>query len=70
MVHGDVVLEAEGPGSYTFRFISEGGELFGRVTVGIEGSPDARSMPDQDKAARKRIAALSREFAEASAKIV
>jgi hypothetical protein len=68
MAQGDIILEADGPGSYKFHFLSPSGELFGRVTVGMEGPPDDRSIPDQEKEARKRIAALAREFSAASGK--
>jgi hypothetical protein len=60
-----VALVEDGPGSYRFTFASKRGEISGRVTVGIEGPPDKRSMEDREQAAMNQILALSREFAEA-----
>lgn len=68
MTQDDIVLEVDGPGSYKFRFMSPSGELFGRVTVAMEGPPDYRPIADQESAARKRIAALAREFSAATMK--
>jgi hypothetical protein len=61
----ELILESDGPGSYKFTFASERGELFGRVTVGIERSPDKRSDGDREQAAKNQILALSREFSQA-----
>lgn len=66
MADKDIILESDGPGSYKFHFLSQSGELFGRVTVDIEGPPDNRSVPERERAARKQIRALSAEFAKAS----
>jgi len=60
-----IALTEDGPGSYRFTFASSRGELSGRVTVGIEGPPDRRSLRDREQAAQNQILALSREFAEA-----
>jgi hypothetical protein len=60
-----VAFIEDGPGSYRFTFASARGELSGRVTVGIEGPPDRRSLKDREQAAQNQILALSREFAEA-----
>jgi len=60
-----IALTEDGPGSYRFTFASSRGELSGRVTVGIEGPPDRRSLKDREQAAQNQILALSREFAEA-----
>jgi hypothetical protein len=40
-----ILLEADGCGSFTFRFSSSRGDMSGRVHVGIEGPPDRRSTP-------------------------
>jgi len=60
-----IAVVEDGPGSYRFIFTSARGELSGRVTVGIEGPPDRRSLKDREQAAQNQILALSREFAEA-----
>ena len=60
-----IALVENGPGSYTFTFTSEPGELSGRVSVGVEGPPDRRSYEDREQAARNQVLALSRELAEA-----
>lgn len=60
-----IALVEDGPGSYRFTFATKHGELSGRVTVGIEGPPDRRSVGDREQAAKNRILALAREFAEA-----
>jgi hypothetical protein len=59
-----IALVEDGPGSYRFTFATTRGEISGRVTMGIEGPPDKRSLDDKEQAA-KNILALSREFAEA-----
>jgi hypothetical protein len=63
--HHSIVLEPDGPGSYKFKFVTERGEISGRVRVGLEGPPDHRSDADQEQAALNQILALSREFAQA-----
>ena len=63
--HSSIVLEADGPGSYKFKFATGRGEISGRVRVGVEGPPDNRSEADQEQAALNQILALSREFAQA-----
>jgi hypothetical protein len=60
-----IALAEDGPGSYKLTFATTRGELYGRVTVGIEGPPDRRSDCDKEQAAKNRIRALSREFAGA-----
>lgn len=65
MAKSDIVLESDGPGSYKFHYLSQRGEIFGRVKVGVEGPPDSRPVDDQEGAARNRIMALAREFADA-----
>jgi hypothetical protein len=62
---GQIALIEDGPGSYRFTFASKHGEISGRVTVGIEGPPDKRSLEDREQAAKNQILALSREFSEA-----
>ncbi len=64
-MHNQVALVEDGPGSYRFTFTSTRGELSGRVTVGVEGPPDRRSIADREQAAKNQILALSREFSEA-----
>lgn len=68
MTQDEIVLEVDGPGSYKFRFHSQTGELFGRVTVAMEGPPDDRPIAVQENAARNRIAALAKDFSAASVK--
>jgi len=65
VTHHRIVLESDGPGSYKFKFVTERGEMSGRVRVGLEGPPDNRSGADQEQAALNQILALSREFARA-----
>lgn len=65
MIAPQIALVEDGPGSYRFTFASTRGEIFGRVTVGIEWPPDKRSIADREQAAKNQILALSREFAEA-----
>jgi hypothetical protein len=60
-----IALVEDGPGSYRFTFASKRGELSGRVSVGIEGPPDKRSIEDREQAAKNQVLALSREFAKA-----
>jgi hypothetical protein len=60
-----IALVEDGPGSYRFTFASRRGELSGRVTVGIEGPPDNRTIEDKEQAAKNQVLALSREFAAA-----
>jgi hypothetical protein len=60
-----IALAEDGPGSYKFSFATTRGELYGRVTVGIEGPPDRLSDYDKEQAAKNQILALSREFAGA-----
>ncbi len=64
-MHNQVALVEDGPGSYRVTFTSTRGELSGRVTVGVEGPPDRRSVEDREQAAKNQILALSREFSEA-----
>jgi hypothetical protein len=59
-----ILLEPDGPGSFTFTFSSSRGEMSGRVNVGTEGPPDRRSTSDQEQAAKNQILALSRELAQ------
>jgi hypothetical protein len=65
VIHHNIALEPDGPGSYKFGFATGRGEISGRVRVGQEGPPDNRSEADQQQAARNQILALSREFAQA-----
>ena len=65
MSHHSITLEPDGPGSYTFSFVTGRGEISDRVRVGEEGPPDNRSEADQQQAALNQILALSREFAQA-----
>ena len=65
MPHHSLVLEPDRPGCYQFKFVTERGEISGRVRVALEGPPDNRSLPDQEQAALNQILALSREFAQA-----
>jgi hypothetical protein len=65
MMAPQIALVEDGPGSYRFTFASARGEMSGRVSVGIEGPPDKRSVADREQAAKNQILALSREFAEA-----
>jgi hypothetical protein len=64
VTHHSIALEPDGPGSYTFKFATERGEISGRVRVALEGPPDNRSPGDQEQAALNQILALSREFAQ------
>ena len=54
-----IALTEDGPGSYRFTFASARGELSGRVTVGIEGPPDRRSLKDREQAAQNQIFLLA-----------
>ena len=65
MINHNLILEPDGPGSYRFKFATAGGDISGRVRVGLEGPPDNRSEADQEQAALNQILALSREFAQA-----
>ena len=65
VAQNNIFLEPDVPGSYSFTFSSERGEVSGRVRVGIEGPPDRRSEADQEQAAKNQILALSRELTEA-----
>jgi hypothetical protein len=65
MAENELILEPDGEGSFKFTFVSDRGELAGRVGVGLEGPPDRRSKEDKEQAARNQILALAREFAQA-----
>jgi hypothetical protein len=65
VIHHNITLEPDGPGSYKFSFATGRGEISGRVRVGQEGPPDKPSESDQRQAALNQILALSREFAQA-----
>jgi hypothetical protein len=59
-----ILLEPDGPGSFTFTFSSARGEMSGRVNVATEGPPDRRSTADKEQAARNQVLALARELAQ------
>ncbi len=67
MMENKIHLEYDGRGSFKFSFVSQRGEMSGRVNVGTEGPPDRRSNADREQAAKNQILALSRELGEACA---
>jgi len=51
-----ITLEADGPGSYRFKFATARGEISGRVQVGREGPPDKRTEAEIGRAScRERV---------------